>query len=311
MQYQAEVEYRYPATGDWVVFKPLPNEQKGVIQAILPRKSKFSRQVSGGRQRLSGGRTEEQIISANVDNVFIVSGLDGGRNFSLHRIERYITLARSSSVLPVIVLNKTDLCPNVDDYIESVKTVARDIPIHTVSAKDRTGLDELKNLISSGQTAAFLGSSGVGKSALINALLSSEKQETGDVRKSDRRGRHTTTRRELILLPDGGAVIDTPGMREIQMWGDEDDLDDTFQDIIILSSSCRFKDCRHDTEPGCAVISAIEQGTLSSTRLESYHQLHREFLHLEARQTQSANIEERNKWKKISKLAKEIKKRPR
>ena len=217
MRYLAEAEKQYPAVGDWVVIKPLINEQKCIIHALLPRKSKFSRKVAGER-------TEEQIVSANIDTVFIVSGLDGGRNFNLRRIERYLTLAWSSGATPVIVLNKVDLCTDIDIYIRSVETIAPGIAIHPVSAKEQIGLDALRNYLGRGKTAAFLGSSGVGKSALINSLLGVEKQKTGEVREDDRMGRHTTTKRELIILPGGGMVIDTPGMREIQMWAGEEDL---------------------------------------------------------------------------------------
>jgi len=308
MQYRASTAGRYPAVGDWVAVKAQADGKTGVIQAILPRKSRFSRQISGGRQRLAGGKTEEQVIAANVDTVFIVNGLDGGRNFNLRAIERYLTLARSSGASPAIVLNKTDLCPNVNDYIRSVKPVARDVPIHPVSAREKTGLDALKSYLAGGKTAGFLGPSGVGKSALINALLGSERQEIRDVRKSDLRGRHTTSRRELILLPDGGAVIDTPGMREIQIWANEDDLDRAFNDIEKLAENCRFKDCQHQSEPGCAVRAAIRKGELEATRLESYLKLQKELRHLAMREDDSVRLEERTKWKRISRWAKELRK---
>jgi ribosome biogenesis GTPase len=215
MRYRTEVEKEYPAVGDWVVIKPLINEQKAIIYAILPRKSKFSRKAAGPG-------IEEQIVSANIDTVFIVSGLDGGRNFNLHRIERYLTLAWSSGAIPVIVLNKIDLCPDINIPIRSVEDIAPGVAIHAVSARERIGLDALRNYLTRGNTVAFLGSSGVGKSALINALLGEERQYTGEVRPDDRLGRHTTTKRELILLPGGGMMIDNPGMREIQMWAEEE-----------------------------------------------------------------------------------------
>jgi ribosome biogenesis GTPase len=303
MRYHAGEEILYPAVGDWVVVKPVINEHKGIIHAVLPRKSKFSRKVAGER-------TEEQIVSANIDTVFIVSGLDGGRNLNLRRIERYLTLAWNSGASPVIVLNKVDLCPDIDVCIQSVAEVAPGIPIHAVSAKKRIGLDALKNSLTKGNTAAFLGSSGVGKSAIINALLGVEKQETGEVRRDDLMGRHTTTKRELILLPSGGIVIDTPGMREIQMWAGEEDLQGAFHDIEMLAKSCRFSDCSHQVESGCAVIAAIDRGDLDAARLESYRKLQKELNYLASREEQSTRLYEKLKYKKIAKWSKEIKNRP-
>jgi ribosome biogenesis GTPase len=306
MRYRAGGE-DYPAVGDWLVVQPLPGELKATIQAILPRKSKFSRQSSGGRERATGGRTEEQIVSANVDVVFLVSGLDGGRSLNLRRIERYIAIARASGAAPVIVLNKADLCPDTAAHISGVKTAAPGIPVHAVSATEHTGLDSLKQYLAKGATAALLGSSGVGKSAIINALLGTERLATGEVRQSDREGRHTTTRRELFLLPGGGMVIDTPGMREIQVWGDEKSLDNAFEDIARFALSCRFSNCRHDAEPGCAVREALRRGELDAGHFKNYQQLQRELRHLAARQEGKAALVEKVKWKKISKIQKRMK----
>jgi ribosome biogenesis GTPase len=301
MRYVAGTEKQFPAVGDWVVIKLLIDEQKSIIHAVLPRKSKFSRKVAGER-------TEEQIVSANIDTVFIVSGLDGGRNFNLRRIERYLTLAWSSGATPVIVLNKVDLCPDVDIYIRNVADIAPGISIHPVSAKKQIGLDALRNYLTKGNTAAFLGSSGVGKSALINSLLGIEKQKTNEVREDDHMGRHTTTKRELILLPDGGIVIDTPGMREIQMWAGEEDLQGAFHDIEMLANRCRFSDCSHNVESGCAVRAAIERGDLDPARLESYRKLQSELNYLASREEHSTRLYEKQKGKKIAKWSKEFKK---
>ncbi len=303
MRYRAGEENQYPAVGDWVVVKPLINEQKGIIHAVLPRKSKFSRKVAGER-------TGEQIVSANVDTVFIVSGLDGGRNFNLRRIERYLTLAWSSGAIPVIVLNKVDLCPDVSIYIRGVGYVAPGVSIHPVSAKEQTGLDALRNYLTKGNTVAFLGPSGVGKSALINALLGIEKQKTGEVRADDRRGRHITTRRELIRLPGGGIVIDTPGMREIQLWAGGEDLQGAFQDIETLAKQCRFSDCSHNAESGCAVKAAIDRGELDPARLDSYRKLQSELKYLASREEYSERRYEKLKWKKIAKWSKQLRNRP-
>ncbi|MFC1983017.1 ribosome small subunit-dependent GTPase A, partial [Chloroflexota bacterium] len=183
------------------------------------------------------------------------------------------------------------------------------ISIHPVSAKEKIGLKALRNYLIKGHTVAFLGSSGVGKSALINALLGTEKQEIGEVREDDRMGRHTTTRRELILLPDDGIMIDTPGMREIQMWAGEEDLQDTFYDIRALAKRCRFKDCSHNAESGCAVREAVDNGDLDLARLESYKKLQNELTYLASREEDSTRLYEKVKWKKISQWSKEIKKR--
>jgi len=303
MRFQAGEEYQYPAVGDWVVIKQLINEQKCMIHAVLLRKSKFSRKVAGER-------TEEQIVSANIDTVFIVSGLDGGRNFNLRRIERYLTLAWNSGATPVIVLNKVDLCQDIDIYVQSVESIAPGISIHPVSAKEQIGLDALRNYLTKGNTTAFLGSSGVGKSALINALLGIEKQATGEVRADDRMGKHTTTKRELIILPGGGIVIDTPGMREIQLWAGEEDLQGAFHDIEMLAEKCRFSDCSHNVESDCAVRAAIDQGKLDPARLESYRKLQNELNYLASREESSTRLYEKLKWKKIAKWSKELRNRP-
>lgn len=299
MRYCAGEEY--PAVGDWVAVKPLLKEQKCVIQAVLPRKSRFSRKVVGER-------TEEQIVATNIDTVFIVSGLDGGRSFNLRRMERYLILAWNSGATPVIILNKADLCNNIDVHVQSVESIAPGVSVHAVSARQKTGLEALRSYLTRGNTAAFLGSSGVGKSALINALLGVEKQVTGEVRQDDRMGRHTTTKRELILLPGGGMVIDTPGMREIQLWAGEEDLQGTFQDIEKLAKRCHFADCSHNAESGCAVKEAIERGELDPARLDSYHKLQNELQYLAAREEQGTRRYEKQKWKKVAKWAKEFKK---
>jgi ribosome biogenesis GTPase / thiamine phosphate phosphatase len=303
MRYQAGEEYKDPAVGDWVIIKPLVDERKGIISAILPRKSKFSR-------KSAGDRSAEQIISANIDTVFIVNGLDGGRNFNLRRIERYLTLAWSSGAVPVIVLNKIDLCPDVNSRIRSVESIAPGVSVHPVSAREKTGLDALKSYLVKGSTAAFLGSSGVGKSALINALLGENRQETGEIRADDHEGRHTTTRRELILLPEGGMVIDTPGMREIQLWAGEEDLQGAFQDIESLAEGCRFSNCTHNAEPGCAVRSAIENGQFDPARMESYRKLQNELKYMAAKEEGSTRQFEKQRFKKIAKWVKELKNQP-
>ncbi len=301
MRRLCETENIRPAVGDWVVVIPLLDEQKCLIHAVLPRKSKFSRKVAGEC-------AEEQIVAANVDTVFIVSGLDGGRSFNLRRIERYLALAWNSGATPVVVLNKSDLCSDADTFIQAVETVAPGISVLAVSARNGSGLDALRAHLGQGITVAFLGSSGAGKSALINALLGSDRQVTGAVRDDDRQGRHTTTRREIILLPGSGAVIDTPGMREIQMWPSEGDIEGAFSDIEALVGECRFKNCSHNNEPGCAVIAAVGRGDLDPVRLESYWKLKKELEYIAEREENGARMLEKNKWKKVAQWSKQMRK---
>jgi ribosome biogenesis GTPase len=279
-----------PAVGDWVAIKARSEEGTATIHAILPRKSVFSRKVAQTK-------TEEQVIAANVDTIFLVSGLDG--EFNVRRIERYLTLAWDSGANPVIVLNKTDLCPDVRQRIMNLQSIALGVPIHPVSAKEGQGLDSLQQYLTPGETVALLGSSGVGKSTLLNRLLDTERQRTAPVRERDGKGRHVTAHRELVFLPDGGMLIDNPGMRELQMWADDDALAETFDDIIELGRQCRFRDCQHDREPGCAVQEALENGALDAARLESYWRLQREIRHLDSRRNQKARLAERVRRKPL------------
>lgn len=300
--HEARSKGDFPAVGDWVVIAPREEEARATIHALLPRKSAFSRKIAGAT-------TEEQVVAANVDTVFLVSGLDGVRNFNLRRIERYLSLAWESGATPVIVLNKIDVCDDADARVREVEGIAFGTAIHPTSATERLGLDALCEYLTAGQTVALLGSSGVGKSALINALLGGERQDVAEVREDDGRGRHTTTRRELILLPTGGIVIDTPGMREVQLWSDEDTMDGAFADVEELAARCRFTDCAHQTEPGCAVRNAIEEGGLESARLDSYLKLQRELERLARRKDQRARQTEQEKGKKIAKWRRQMKKR--
>jgi ribosome biogenesis GTPase / thiamine phosphate phosphatase len=267
-----------PAVGDWVAIRPRPGEDRATIRAILPRRTVFARKVAGRE-------VEAQVIAANVDVVFLVSALDGDLN--PRRIERYLGLVWGSGATPVVVLNKADLCPDIPPAVDRVAAVAPGVAIHVVSALSGSGLEALGDAFLDSRTVALLGSSGVGKSSLINLLVGREAQRVHDVR-ADGKGRHTTTRRELIPRPEGGLVIDTPGMRELQLWEGGEGVPAAFAEVEDFAARCRFTDCSHDAEPGCAVLDAVADGTLAPERLASYRKLRGEVRHLEARQDQRA-----------------------
>ena len=286
----------FPAVGDWVAFRPPTGEGRGLIHAVLPRRSKFSRKVAGHR-------TEEQVVAANVDTLFLVSGLDG--DFNPRRIERYLTAAWDSGARPVVILNKLDRCADPERCLLEAEAVARGVPVHRVSAKTGEGCEALHEYLRPGETVSLLGSSGVGKSTLINRLLGREAQRTGDVREGDDRGRHTTTHRELLPLPKGGLLIDTPGLREVQLWEGDQGIESTFGDIEELAEGCRFSDCRHRGEPGCAVGEAVGRGDLAPERLVSYHKLQREQHQLLVKQDELARLREKQKNKAVQKALRE------
>lgn len=282
-RHTAQSSAEFPAVGDWVGVAPR-EEDKATIHALLPRKSKFTRQAAGTR-------TDEQVIAANIDTLFLVNGLDG--DFNLRRLERYLTLAWDSGANPVIVLNKADQCPEVEERVAQVEAIAFGVPIHPVSALEQQGLKALVPYLGVGRTVAVVGSSGVGKSTLTNSLLGRQQLLVNAVREDDSRGRHTTTHRELVLLEQGGLIVDTPGMRELQLWADEEDLSEGFGDVEELAAQCRFGDCQHQREPGCAVRAAVNRGILDAGRLESYFKLKREIEKLSRRQAQKARLAER------------------
>jgi ribosome biogenesis GTPase / thiamine phosphate phosphatase len=294
LRHQSTQTQNLIAVGDWVVATLRPSEQKATIHGILPHKSKFSRKAVGGK-------TDEQVIATNVDVAFLVSGLD--QDFNLRRIERYLILTWESGANPVIVLNKADLCSNLEERLAEVAAIAPGVPIVALSALQQDGLTELLPYLQPGHTAVLLGSSGVGKSTLTNQLLGEAVQETQAVRQGDARGRHTTTHRELLPLPCGGLLIDTPGMRELQLWAGEESLQETFTDVETLAQRCRFRDCQHEREPGCAVQQALEGGRLDESRLASYQKLQREVSYLARKQDPQALLQEKEKWKKLSKAS--------
>ncbi|MBC7972849.1 MAG: ribosome small subunit-dependent GTPase A, partial [Verrucomicrobia bacterium] len=247
LRHQASGIQDFPSVGDWVVVQTRAAETRATIHAILPRRSKFSRNVAGST-------TEEQVIAANVDTVFLVCGLDG--DFNLRRIERYLILAWESGAMPVILLNKADLCVNVDQRLAEVEAIAIDVPIVVLSAAAGQGMTALQPYLQPGQTIALMGSSGVGKSTITNQLKGETVQAVQSVRQGDDRGRHTTTHRQLIPLPSGALIIDTPGMRELQVWSGAAGLPETFADVEALAHQCRFRNCQHEQEPGCAIQQA-------------------------------------------------------
>lgn len=300
LRYQAAESTDFPAVGDWVVIRVRDSEKRATIHGILPRKSKFSR-------KSVGAKTEEQIVATNVDTVFLVSGLDG--DFNPRRIERYLITAWNSGANPVIILNKADLCDCVEQCVAEVEALALGVPIVVLSASTSQGLDGLKPYLQSGQTVALLGSSGVGKSTITNQLIGTDVQTVQAVRKGDNRGKHTTTYRELILLPTGGLIVDTPGMRELQVWSGDEGLQETFADIEMFVQQCRFRNCQHEREPGCAVQQALNEGTLDYRRFLNYQKLQKELNYLVRKQDQRLNLLEKERWKKIHKEIRNYKKR--
>jgi ribosome biogenesis GTPase len=281
-----------PAVGDWVVVEVDAQCDEARIRTILPRASVFSRKAAGER-------TEEQVVGANVDTVWIVSPLDAERNPA--RIERYLTLAWESGASPVVVLTKADLSAEPLAVVADLSERLVAVPIHAVSARDGAGIPELGQYVTPGRTVALLGPSGAGKSTLINTLAGEEIMRTAEVREGDGKGRHTTTHRQLVLLPAGGILLDTPGMRELQLWSGDEGLERGFPDIETLAANCRFSDCSHDTEPGCGVQNALADGELSPERFESFRKLQKEIAYFERRQDLRADLEERQRWKSITK----------
>lgn len=278
----------FPAVGDWVVLEAGAAGSDARIRAVLPRATHFSR-------RAAGNPTEEQVVAANIDVVLLVSGLD--HDFNPRRIERYLVTAWDSGAAPIIVLNKADLVADPAAFVAEVEAVAPGVPVVAVSAKRPETLETVRRHLGKGRTAALLGSSGVGKSSIANALIGEAILRTHEVRESDSRGRHTTTGRQLVLLPGGGILIDTPGMRELQLWESIETVAGAFSDIDVLAAGCRFRDCRHATEPGCAVVAAAAAGTLPAARLESFRKLQGEQAHLAAQQDERARIEQKRAGK--------------
>jgi ribosome biogenesis GTPase len=280
----------WPAVGDWVVVELHGGDTTAVIQEVLPRRSKFVRKSPGKKM-------EEQVIAANVDTALLVSALDG--DFNPRRVERYLAQCWDSGARPVIVLNKADACEEARGKAAEMERVAIGTGVCVVSARTGQGFGELEEFLRPGQTLVLLGSSGVGKSTVANRLLGQTVQEVRPVRESDGRGRHTTTTRELFVLPGGALLMDTPGLREMQLWNAEQGVAQTFADIDALAEECQFSDCRHEREPGCAVLAAVSAGVLDTARLESRTKLLREQEFLRRKVDPEARQEQKEQWKQL------------
>jgi ribosome biogenesis GTPase len=290
-------EDELPAVGDWVVVRPVDGERKAVIEAVLPRRTAFTRKEAFQR-------TVEQVIAANVDTVFVVTAF--GFDLNPRRLERYLAAAWDSGASPVIVVNKSDTAVDLLGELVEIEPVAMGIPVHAVSAVTGAGLTDLGPYLGLGKTIALLGSSGVGKSTLVNRFAGHEVLATAET-SAGGRGRHTTSYRELVPLPSGAILLDTPGMRELQLWASEEVLDTTFSEITELAAECKFSDCAHEREPGCAIRRALNDGTLARERWDSYCKLQREMRALAIRKDARLRSEERKKWVRRMKSYKKVK----
>jgi ribosome biogenesis GTPase len=287
LKHRASTRADLPAVGDWVAVRQRDG-QRGAIVDVLPRRSRFSR-------RMAGSTTDEQIVAANVDVLFVVMALD--HDFSVRRLERYLLMAAESGAAPVVLLTKPDLTDDLPARLADAESIAGGASVHVLTPLRGEGFEPVRARLSSGVTGALVGSSGVGKTTIINRLVGGTPRRTRDVRTADSKGRHTTTHRELIAIPDGGVIIDTPGMRELQLWDAGEGMRQTFDDVEALAVSCRFADCRHRHEPGCAVKAAVDEGELAAPRLESYLKLQDELAFLTRQQDERAQIEARRRGK--------------
>lgn len=286
----------YPTIGDFVMIEWNSMGDSQIIET-LKRDSSFSRASSSADRNHEMHTQHEQLVAANFDYIFIMQSLND--NFNIRRIERYLTLAWESGAIPVIVLTKCDLVDDVESYISEIESVAIGVDVYAISCKAKIGLEKLQKYFKKGNTLVFLGSSGVGKSTLVNTLIGKDVMKTSEIREDDSKGRHTTTNRQLLMLPTGAMVIDTPGMRELGMWNCDDGIDKTFQDVEKYFGTCKFSDCTHTSEPGCKVLEAIKNGELSEERYNAYMKLKNEARYNS--DSESYLREKRNKFKEIAK----------
>lgn len=294
----------YPTTGDFVVIE-WNDTGDSMIYETLKRTSSFSRTASSSDRNRELHNQHEQLVASNFDYVFIIQSLN--QNFNINRIERYLSLAWESGGIPVVILTKSDLVSNAQEFVNEVQSIAFGVDVYAISCITKDGIGDIKKYFSKGNTIVFLGSSGVGKSTLVNTLYGEEVMKTSEIRENDSRGRHTTTSRNLIMLPNGAMIIDTPGMRELGMWNAESGISKTFSDIEEMIKECKYSDCTHTTEPGCKVLEAIENGELNRERLEQYLKLQKESKYNTDSEQYLKNKKE--KFKEISKINRHNKKK--
>jgi ribosome biogenesis GTPase len=293
LRHHAASPLELPAVGDWVAVAARPHEGRATIHAVLPRRGVLARKAAGTQ-------TLPQALAANVDTVLVVTSCN--QDLSPRRVERALVLAWDAGAVPAVVLNKTDLVDDAEALADELRLALPGVPVHPLSAQTGDGVGSLEPLLAPASTIVLLGSSGVGKSTLTNLLLGEEVMDTHGVRLHDAHGRHTTTSRHLLRLPNGALLIDTPGIREVALWGDADAVDDAFGDIADLAAECRFGDCRHETEPGCAVQAAIEDGELDVDRLHDRRKLEREMARLELKQRVRATWEQRRRNRALTNM---------
>jgi ribosome biogenesis GTPase / thiamine phosphate phosphatase len=297
---ESEAQGAVPCAGDWIALRRYADGSGGAVEALLPRRSVLERAQAGGRGRRSGGRSQAQALAANIDTVLLLMGLD--ENWNPARMERLAAIAWGSGAQPVVVLTKADLIKDPAPRAAEIEASAPGVPVHVLSAVTGAGLAPVRGLLAPGTTGVMIGSSGVGKSTLLNRFAGAEVRRTAEVRAADGRGRHTTSLRELFLLPGGGCLIDTPGLREIGL-ADGESLEQAFADVAALAEDCRFGDCTHGSEPGCAVVAALQKGTLSPDRYESYLRLRKEAQYAASRSDERLR-RDREAWRKsIAKYA--------